>query len=73
MKKYNYKGKNAVEVKVIVFHSLPDFVLEKGIYFIEGALKGLVKSGVVNLRDVEKVIEGTMSQSEFSKLQAWEG
>lgn len=73
MSNYNYKGKNAVEVKVIRFHSLPNFILEKGIYYIEGGLKGLVKQGIVNLRDVKKVEDGTMSQTDFFNLQPWEG
>lgn len=72
METYNYKGKNPVEVKVIQFYTCGDFILEKDEYRTEGGLKGLVKNGTVLLRNVERVIDGKMSQKAFKSLDAWE-
>lgn len=69
----NFKGKNKVEVKVIEFYGIPSFILEKNMYYIEGGLKGLVRQGIVPLRNVRKVSDGTMSQTAFYNLSAWEG
>ena len=70
---YGYKGSDSIEIKVITFHSLSDFILDKGSYDIIGGLKGLVKDGTVNLRDVDKVVDGSMKIDDFENLEAWEG
>jgi len=73
MNNYNYKGKNGISVKVVTFSQMPDYIFSLEQWHDAGGWKGLIKDGSIPLREVDKVISGTMSQKDFYSLQAWEG
>jgi len=74
MSDYNYKGVyEPVNVKVVKFYDLPDYIFSLEQWEQEGGWRGLIKSGAFSLRDVEKVIIGKMNPIEFDNLQPWEG
>lgn len=72
--KYNYQGAlEPVKVKVVIFYNMPDFIFSQEQWNQEGGCRGLIKGGAFPLREVEKVITGTMCPEEFDALDAWEG
>ena len=73
--KYQYKGAlEPVHVRVITFNNYaPDFIFSIEQWEQEGGWKGLIKEGIIYLRDVQKVLTGTMNPNDFAKLEAWEG
>lgn len=72
---YNYTGAlEPIKVKVIQFNNgAPDLILSVEEWNQEGGWRGLIKGGAINLRDVTRVIDGTMCPLEFEALEAWEG
>lgn len=70
---YNYKGKDKIPVKVVLFHGIPDYVFSLEQWNYAGGWKGLIKDGSIPLREVDKVIAGDMSEKDFYSLEAWEG
>ncbi|WP_312190237.1 hypothetical protein [Sphingobacterium sp.] len=73
MSDYSYKGKNGIQVKVVTFASMPDYIFSIEQWYDAGGWKGLIKDGSIPLREVNKVIDGIMSPKEFNSLEAWEG
>ena len=72
--KYNYSGAlEPINVKVVKFRNMPDFVFSISQWEQEGGWKGLLKCGAFPLRKVEKVITGTMNPVTFDELVVWEG
>lgn len=73
--KYNYKGAlEPVHVKVVTFNNYaPDFIFSIKQWNEEGGWKGLISSGAIYLKDVQKVLTGTMNPIDFANLEAWEG
>ena len=73
MSNSNFKGKNGIQVKVVTFASMPDYIFSIDQWYDAGGWQGLIKDGAIPLREVNKVVDGVMSPKDFYSLEAWEG
>jgi len=74
MTDYNYKGAlEGVPVKVVRFWGMSDLVFDLPGWEAHGGYKGLIKGGAFAIRDVQKVITGTMNPVEFANMGEWDG
>ena len=73
-KDYNYKGAlEPIPVVVFKFYNMPNYILHKDVYEIEGKFKGILKSHGFSIRDIECLEAGLMNPNEFHNLTEWEG
>lgn len=63
-----------IDIVRIKMNCSGDYIFSVDQWRAEGGYKGLIKSGAVMIRDVEKVVYGDkMSYNKFTQLPAWEG
>ncbi len=61
-------------VRVTFNNYAPDFIFSVEQWQSEGGYKGIIKQGVLYVRDIQKVIYGQfMDFNKFHALEAWEG
>lgn len=66
-------SKNTIEIKRVIFHDKPDFILSLGQWESIGGYRGFLKHNEISILDIKKVVNDTMSEGKFFSLNAWEG
>ena len=62
-----------IDVKRVIFHDMPDFILSTDQWHSIGGWKGFLKHNGIAIWQVKKVLTTQMPESKFFKLEPWEG